>query len=63
MTLGVVASLNEVSVSTSYSYDVVAIVETPRLHTLKTISVNGHSIKAINPEFKKVGEKTTLVMA
>lgn len=63
MTLGAVASLNDVSVSTSSLYDVVAIVDTPRLHILKTISINGHSIKSINPDFAKVGEETTLIAA
>jgi hypothetical protein len=63
LTLGVVATLNDVSVSVSIYKYVAVITETPRLHTFKTLSINGHSLKAINPEFKKVGELTTLAMA
>lgn len=63
LTLDVVATFNDVSVSVSLNNHVAVITETPRLHSFKTLSVNGHSIKGINPEFKKVGELTTLAMA
>jgi hypothetical protein len=63
LTLGVVITIGNVTVSTSILYNVVANVETICLHTFNTISINGHSISAINPEFLKVGELTTSFVA
>jgi hypothetical protein len=63
LTLSFVAVINEVKVSTTNVVMVVSnFVDNTCLHTFK-VSVNGHSLKAINPDFDKVGELTTLIAA
>lgn len=64
LTINFVAKIVDVKVSTSLTpHDITAIAETVCLHTFTVLTINGHSIKAINPETLKVGELTTLEMA
>jgi hypothetical protein len=64
LTLSLVAELvnPKVSTSTPYVQTVIKQVETTCLHPF-SISVNGHSVSAINPELVLTGGMTTLAMA
>lgn len=64
LTLTFVAKLNDVKVSTTISFvdKICPVVELTCLPLTK-LTVNGHSISAINPELVLLGGTTTLAMA
>jgi uncharacterized membrane protein len=64
LTLSFVAKLGDVKVSTTISFidNFVAVVELTCLPLTK-LTINGHSISAINPELVLTGGTTTLAMA
>jgi hypothetical protein len=64
LTLCLVARLGDVNVSTTISFvdNFVAVVELTCLPLTK-LTINGHSISAINPESVLLGGTTTLAMA
>lgn len=64
LTINVVAIVNDVVVSTQFNvFSSHAVAAGWTCFSLAPISINGHSLNAINPDFAKVGELTTSALA
>lgn len=64
LTVNVVAIVNDVVVSTQFNvFSSHAVVVDWACFSLAPISINGHSLNAINPDFIEVGELTTSALA